>query len=241
MRWSNACRTLACIGIWALLEDCGSSRPPSEHAFFPLAAGSYWQYRIERTTMDGVSELRYAIYTVSPDVGTGQGTAIRETMDGRRYYYALNADGVYRIGERPRRGGAVTYHQEKRLVLPHAPALAQRWRSTTTTSVLESTGPPWETLFRINVPVEVEYRIESLSETVQTPAGRFTGCLLVSGRGTTNTDVGNTIGRTDIEVTSKEWFAPHIGLVRLERTERSTSDALNYGALRMELDRWWSQ
>ncbi len=241
MSLSNACRILACIGLWTLLGGCGSSPSPLEHAFFPLTPGSHWQYRIERTTMDGVSELRYAIYTVSPDVGAKQGTAVRETMDGRRYYYVLNADGVYGIGERRRRDGAVTYHQEKRLILPHAPTLAQRWRSITTTSVLESKGPPWETLFRINVPVEVEYRIDSLTETVQTPAGRFTGCLLVSGRGTTHTDVGNTIGRTDIEVTSKEWFAPHIGLVRLERTERSTSDALNYGALRMELDRWWTQ
>ncbi len=212
MSLSNACRILACIGLWTLLGGCGSSPSPPEHAFFPLTPGSHWQYRIERTT-----------------------------MDGRRYYYVLNADGVYRIGERRRRDGAVTYHQEKRLILPHAPTLAQRWRSITTTSLLESKGPPWESLFRINVPVEVEYRIDSLTETVQTPAGRFTGCLLVSGRGTTNTDVGNTIGRTDIEVTSKEWFAPHIGLVRLERTERSTSDALNYGALRMELDRWWTQ
>ncbi len=145
MRLSNACRILACIGIWAVLEGCGSSQSPPEHAFFPLAAGSHWQYRIERTTMDGVSELRYAIYTVSPDVGAEQATAVRETMDGRRYYYAPNAD------------------------------------------------------------------------------------------------VGNTIGRTNIEVMRKKWFAPHIGLVRLERTEHSTSDALNYGALRMELDRWWTK
>ncbi|MEQ8233124.1 MAG: hypothetical protein RKL32_15555, partial [Gammaproteobacteria bacterium] len=71
-----------------------------------------------------------------------------------------------------------------------------------------------------------------------TPAGRFDGCLLIEGRGNTSAEVGNYIGRAAINVTSREWFAPDVGLVRLEREERTDAKALSAGRLVLELDDW---
>ena len=165
-------------------------------------------------------------------------TAVRETIDGHRYYYQLDTDAIYRVGERPPGTREISYYADRQIVLPRVLKPSHKWRGMTRTAVLESTEPPWETLFRINVPVEMQYRVESLAETIETPAGIFTGCLMVSGYGKTNADVGNTIGRTEIEVTTKEWFAPRVGLVRMERSERTDAQALNFGELRMELDTW---
>lgn len=224
------------LGACVLLAGCGQS--DIDQDFFPLSADIHWQYRVERTTMDGTSELRYAISSRVQAGDEGEAMAVRETIDGQRYYYRTDTDGVYRVGERPHDARAISYYAAKRLVLPRVPKPSQQWRGMTRTAVLESAGPPWETLFRINVPVEMHYRVESLAEIVETPSGTYSGCLLLSGFGKTSTDVGNFIGLTEIEVTTKEWFAPRVGLVRMERTERTDTETLNFGSLVMELDRF---
>ena len=106
------------------------------------------------------------------------------------------------------------------------------------TAVLENTGPPWETLFRIRVPVTMHYRVAELGQSVETPAGRFSDCALVVGQGSANADVGNYIGRTSIEVSSRAWYARGVGLVRLERDETTTADAISAGHITMELLAW---
>ena len=116
--------------------------------------------------------------------------------------------------------------------------IAQQWQGRTATSVLESSAAPWESLFRVHVPLEMRYRVESLSASVDTPAGHFTRCLLVAGRGSTESELGNGIGRAKLEITSREWYAPDVGLVRMERNEQTSAKALSGGSLVMELDRW---
>ena len=77
--------------------------------------------------------------------------------------------------------------------------------------------------------------VEHTAASVVVPAGRFDECLLVSGHGTTTADVGNYLGRTEIKVSTEDWFAPGVGLVKSIRTELTSSDALNFGRLSMEL------
>jgi len=201
--------------------------------FFPLEAGRHWHYRVERTTMDGTRELRYAVSSLPATDFEGTRAAVRATVDGRRSFYREEADGIYRLGVLPTAAAG-----GRELVLPRPLAADSNWRARTTTSVLENTGPPWETLFRISVPVDLEYAVTALDATVTTPAGTFDDCLVVRGHGTASADVGNYIGRTDIEITSTEWFAPGVGLVRLERTERTGASALDHGRLLLELATW---
>jgi len=82
------------------------------------------------------------------------------------------------------------------------------------------------------------YRVEALNASVSTPAGEFSDCVIVSGYGKTSANVGNYIGVADIEVSSREWFAPGVGLVRMERQESTTAEALAGGSLTMVLDHW---
>ena len=224
-----------------LLAQPGCGGDDIATRYFPLSEGYQWQYRVKRTTMDGVRDLRYIIATAAParleEVGP-EPAAVRETHDGQRFYYAATPAGIERVATRRREGGRFVTVADRALILPYPLDAAATWTGPSRTAVLENTGPPWETLFRISVPLAMAYRIDKLDATVETPAGTFTDCVVVSGVGKVNADVGNYIGRTDIAVTTTEWFAPGVGLVRLERTESTTASALDFGSLTMELDRW---
>jgi len=223
--------------VLALLLLAGCERATPSADYFPLEPGRHWQYRVERTTMDGSTELRHAVRAVAVPPGLGI-DAMRETLGGLRYLYVIDDDGIFRIGAAeagPRQGvGDVP----RELVLPHPVGAASTWQTWSQTTVLENTGPPWETLFRINAPIHMSYQVEAIDGAITTPAGRFDGCLVIAGRGTASVDVGNYIGRTQVEVASREWFAPGVGLVRMERDEKTGADALRAGRLVMELDQW---
>ncbi len=236
IRLPHACprRLGATALLAALLSACGE--PASVERFFPLEPGQTWIYRVERTTMDGTAQMRHAITSLVPPTSPPGISAARESLGGQRYLYRIDERGVWRL-DSPREDAdaAATTPQ---LVLPRGLAPTSSWQSESRTSVLENTGPPWETLFRIDVALTMNYTIESMDGEITTPAGRFGDCLVIRGHGTTNADVGNYIGHTEIEVDSREWFAPGIGLVRMERTETTAAKALSSGRLVMELDRW---
>lgn len=224
----------ALLVLAALLAGC--DREADAAHYFPLEPGRSWHYRIERTTMDGQRRLRHAVHSrVVPQGVTAD--ALRVTLDGRPYLYAVDPQGIFRLNP-PAAERAAPDHAEPVLILPHDFATRSDWQAWSVTAVLENSGPPWETLFRITTPVHMRYRVETFDATVETPAGRFHDCLLVSGQGAANIDVGNYIGRTRVDVATREWFAPGVGLVRMERDEKTGATALSGGRLVMELDRW---
>jgi hypothetical protein len=232
-----------CVLLLALLttlsgacSEAGHSGHLAEH-FFPLEAGLNWHYRVQRTTMDGRAEMRYAIQSVAPPVDSDI-SAVRETLSGYRYLYAVNDEGIFRIGEHASTQPATLDAGTRELVLPQPLLTTSRWQTTSRTSVLESSASPWESLFRVNVPVTLHYVVESLDAEVVTGAGRFTNCLVIAGQGGVDADIGDYIGQTQIAVVSREWFAPGVGLVRMERHETTAAESLNSGSLTMELDSW---
>ena len=216
----------------ALLAGCGVDSASTD--YFPLAPGLNWQYRLVRSTMDGTAELRHAITARAP--GREGIAGVRVSLSGATHEYVRDDDGLHRVKNRTSgtmpEGSAV----EKSLVLPSRPQTGTRWQSVSATTVLENSGPPWETLFRVNVTVPMTYEVESMQATIETPAGTFSRCMVIRGHGATRADIGSNIGITNVSVSSREWFAPGVGLVRMERTESSSVDALKEGSLVMELD-----
>lgn len=206
--------------------------------YFPLTPGSQWQYHIERTTMDGTGQQRYLIKVETPSPDTSADLRSRVTFDGQRFQYKLTDEGIYRIGVQRARESALAEDTQPQMVLPSKIVLDEQWRGRSMTAVLETRRPPFESMFRAQVPVEMHYRVASLDADVTTPAGEFNNCLLVSGRGTAEADLGNGIGQATIEVTSSEWFAPNVGLVRMDHHETSSAPALRAGAMVMKLDNW---
>lgn len=189
--------------------------------------------------MDGTTTQKYPLATLPTRTWNGLQVGGKRTVDGRQYFYHAGTDGVRRVGRKLHDDEDIRAEQPSLMVLPADPRVGSRWQQPAETSVLENTGPPWETLFRITRPLTLEYRIESVTDVVRVPAGEFRDCLRVVASGELSADVGNYVGRTAISVEVTEWYAPGVGLVRSRRVERTDAKGLNYGALEMQLQSYY--
>ena len=70
---------------------------------------------------------------------------------------------------------------------------------------------------------------------MDTRAGRYTGCQRVEGTGEIRLYVDEQLSYRDVPFTTREWYCPRVGLVKLEREELSPTRFLAGGVLRMEL------
>ena len=66
---------------------------------------------------------------------------------------------------------------------------------------------------------KMTYRIESLTESVEVPYGKYTGCALVKGEATIKIFTDPINGFTDVPLITQEWYCPKVGLVKFEREE----------------------
>jgi hypothetical protein len=223
-------------GLWlaTLLILGACDRTPT--TYFPLEVGRYWQYTIARTTMDGNVTQKYLLETLPLRDWRGVRVAGKRTVDGHQYFYQTDEDGVRRVAYKRRGDKELRSENPSLTILPAAPEIGATWERPTQTIVLENSGPPWETLFRITRPLTLEYTVASTTDVVRVPAGEFRDCLRVVGTGRIDTDVGNTIGRAIISVEVTEWYAPNVGLVRSRRIETTDIEALDYGAIHMQLE-----
>lgn len=221
------------IGLgWLPLGGCDRDQAAE---YLPLEPWVWWHYRIERTTMDGTRLQKFFLRNLPARDVDGRSVVVRQSMDGAELLLSLTSEGVARIGVRRPEEDAPRLDPSPRLVLPSSLEVGRQWRALTRTTVLEKTGPPQETLYRIAIELPMDYVIESLEDTVSVPAGRFAGCVRVRGRAATNAAVGNYIGTADIRVESTDWYAPGVGLVKSERKETTSSPALDAGRYVMEL------
>ena len=78
--------------------------------------------------------------------------------------------------------------------------------------------------YRATTNFEIEYQIISKNEIVKTPLGKFENCLLVKGIGKTKFIGDSEIGSIEISITSNEWYAKGIGLIKSIREEKTDSD-----------------
>lgn len=217
--------------LLALLAGCGAQN----EEYFPLAPGMRWDYAVTRATMDGVRHQRHRVVNLRA-VRLDRLLAVpRLSGAGHIRYYARGAGGVVHLATRLRGDVDPTRHHPPRTVLPPVPVPGTRWHAPTRTVALERTGPPQRTLYRLQIEVPMDYVVAEDGAIVHVPAGRFERCLRVDGRGSARTDARNYVGLTEVEVVTRDWYAPGVGLVRAERHERTASAALSAGSLLLEL------
>ena len=207
-----------------------------ETSFFPLNSGHSLHYDVTKTTMDGTFGQKYIVETLPQLHWQGTASVPIVSAGGEQYLYQQSSSAIHRVAFKRRGEATFVAHANPHLVLPEALQLGSAWQQTSYTKLLENTGPPWETLFKIVQPVDLKLKVEALDATVTVPAGSYQNCLKVSGFGETNVDVGNYIGRTVIAVKVEQWYARGIGLVKSLRTETTTADAISKGTLAMELE-----
>ena len=135
---TTASRIAVAIALPAL-AGCGDSTRSSD--YFPLTPGSQWQYRIERTTMDGTGQLRYLIKVEVPTPDSSADLRSRVTFDGQRFQYKLADEGIYRIGVQRVQQPTLAADSQPQMVLPSKLVLDEQWRGLSMTAVLETNEP----------------------------------------------------------------------------------------------------
>lgn len=219
-----------------LLSACNNEVDSSN--YFPLNKGLEWKYRTTLITKKKQEQGRYTVTNIGTTKVDNEVVNIRRTDDGRDYYLIEKSDGIYRYASRTLFETHPDIDDPPRLVLPtpFLKSLKARWSSKTTRYTIHRIGP--STVTNANSPIQdfvMSYSIVSQNETVMVPAGRFENCLLVEGEATLTLFVDPHIGYQDIPITTREWYAPGVGLVKLERVEPLDTRVYNGGRYLFEL------
>jgi len=198
------------------------SREPDTTDYFPLNEGMNWQYRYKLiTTSDRQAQGVYTVTNLKTTELNDQTVTIRRTNDGRDYYLMQKPDGIYRYASRTLFETQPVVDAPARLVLPlpYLGSSERNWSSTTNSYVIHRIGPSTVTNTKPTKDFVMHYRVVSQSETVVVPAGRLENCLLIEGKATLTIFADPLTGYQEVPITTREWYAGGVGLVKLERTE----------------------
>jgi hypothetical protein len=207
--------------IACVLTGCGNTESP----YFPRTPGKWWYFSSE-TIVRG-EDLRQRVFVRNLRLSGNE--LVQQHQATGAAHYRFDRDGVWRLP------GAAGPTQPAR-ILPRQPASGETWEVPSELRVIDSrTFAAEDRVPSRREPITLTATIVALDATVSVPAGRYTRCVLLqlTGSTTVKTDRGNTIA--DVQVAQQEWYAPRIGLVKLERNETSTSPFLRDGVYRQEL------
>ena len=221
-----------------LLGGCGSQ--PDAESLYPLEPGLRWQYSVE-TQRKGSEPVRSTriMENVERSYFAGEDdVAIRRNENGARYYIAQRDDGYYRVAKKSVARHTPIMDQPPTKILPLPAEVGASWREPAHAYMLDRAT----TFISEHAPentITLEYRIESDDVTVIVPAGRFDNCLLVVGAVTFHLGSGVGFAPSDVPIEQREWYCPGVGLARLERDERLTSEKrfITGGHITMKLTR----
>ena len=223
--------------IFLVLTACSKK----EDSYFPLSSGLKWHYNVSLTTRDGLEKQKYILYNLGPDKLNGEPVFLRKSLDGTILYYSISDDGIYYLGNLDSKATSPKFYADKSIVIPTPFAINKKWEQITYTRLLKKTGPPQRTEFKIIAEVPLEISIESMTDTVIVPAGKFNKCMRIKMQGSAYKDAGNYVGLTLVNVEQTNWYSQGVGLVKMERIETTKSDALDKGTLSIELTNFESE
>lgn len=133
-------------------------------------------------------------------------------------------EGVFHVVQDPREAPHAV------LVLPRVPAPGAQWTIESELRLVESrTFAAEDRLLGRRLPLILTARIEAMDARVRTPAGEFTDCVHVTYKGTRKVPADRGTLLVDVTVRHAAWYAPGIGLVRMERHETTDSTFLRDG------------
>lgn len=223
----------ACVVLALTLGGCGGAASPE---YFPLGRGDHWQYQITEANALGTVERALAIDDAGSATLEGKPHHRRRTSDGTEYWLRAEGPDLLRVATR----AAVEYvpriDAAPLKVMPLRPSANDAWTIATVPYILERAIPFRERFTHDeSLRIELHQRVASLDDEVTVPAGHFTHCLRIDGEGRFYVLADARLGASEVPVTQTEWYAPGVGLVKLERTEVLDTANIVGGTVTMEL------
>ena len=224
-------------GCTVVLAGC--AKTPAEDDYFPLDTGRIWRYRVTTMLDDHAPAVETMQIVSRGPENMGGDPAVRRHVDsGIDYWIRSDKTGVYRIASKTPLDRFAMADEPHRYVLQRPYAVGTQWQAQTTAYVLQRRSEVPKEIRRTHKPFAMTYTIEALSETVDTPGGKFERCLRVGGRAAVRVYVDAQFAWRDIGLTTREWYCPGVGLARVEREELSPSRFMLGGKLVVELTDW---
>jgi hypothetical protein len=221
------------IVLAVLLTVSGCRSPDTTH--FPLHTGAQWVYLVSETTEYGArAEHFLSIRNVGTEAFGDATFYLRRTSAGTDYYIARDDNGIYRVAKRTIVETAARADAERRYILKQPLQVGTNWRAPTHPYMIQRVHPYRERFHR-GAEFPMHYQIASVNDIVTVPAGVFRDCIKVTGEATFALYVDPRTGTHEIPITTMEWYAPGVGLVRLERHEPLNTSQFTGGTVALEL------
>ncbi len=209
--------------LFFLIIGCSESN----NSYFPLEKKKKWSYKveiqpeIEKKTV--YKKVNLSLGKKNIEVEGKKNTffpLLRE--DGSIFYYEKDKKGIYRKGFSFIKDKSINFPKDKRIVLPLPLDVGKKWEVESKTYLILKRYPYYD--YRATTNFQINYEIIRNNATITTTLGKFKNCLLVEGKGETKFIGDSEIGAIKIKITSKEWYAKGIGLIKSERIEETDSD-----------------
>ena len=228
-------RVLAGVLLCAALSGCDRAGPEGD-TFFPLAPGHRWVYSTSRHFEGTTPQLdELVIETRGAEEVVGETAWRRRTDTGATYWVRVDETGIYRVASRHALDLERTRDDPVRYVLKRPYEKGTTWRVSTTAYMLERRNATPRHVSTTHKSFPMNYKIVSTDAAVQVPAGEFTGCVQLEGVALIRVWVDAAFGWREMPLTSREWYCPAVGMVKLVRSEPSPSRFMVGGDYTIEL------
>lgn len=227
-------RRLSILCCLSLLQACDK---PATDDYFPLNQGLRWEYQLTIEHPERLETKALSIESAGETTFKNQTVSIRQTSDGTDYYLARQADGIYRVAKRTLVESKPQPDAIPRMVLPLpiAQAKGKTWSAISQPYLIERVFEGMDVMTADSLQFPMTYSVLSLDETVELPAGKFSHCVLVEGQTDLSLYADARTGHSTVPITTREWYAPGVGLVKLEREEPLNTEVYKGGKMMMEL------
>lgn len=236
--------------LWAIVSGTvvgtlavtGCSPKPEQDAYFPLEDGRSWTYRVTKN-LDDAGEPSIDLLELSArglqDVD-GKPALRRHSDNGVDYWFRSDASGIFRVASKNGLDKELIPDNPPRYVLKKPYAVGTQWEANTVAYILQRKNEVPKEIRYTHKPVMMVYKIEALEQKIETAAGTFEGCIRVLGEAKIKLYVDALFSWRDMPLFSTEWYCPKVGLVRVERVEKSPSRTLRGGTMTLDLVKWRS-
>ena len=223
-----------------LLASCNSSSNTENGNtdYFPLDKGLSWEYRYETALTGGTPTVKtLKIDNLGEQKLGDKKFKVRRTSNGTDYYFKQDESGIYRNAKRTIVETKAAFDASPRLVLPLPTPKkpGKSWSVITQSYTLHRVLPHYEPPFENTAHFYMTYSVVGVDREITVPAGVFKNCLLIEGQAQVDQHAGSNQGKGEIEITTREWYAPGTGLVKMERIEPLDGDVFKGGKIVMEL------
>lgn len=237
-------KTSVALVVAGLLASCSGGFGSAD--YFPTTKGSTWSYTLTyelpeddappSKRLDQLSLSAIGNKPVYYPEGKTVSYPVRQSKQGTDYYIEEKDDGYYRVAKRLVVELKPKPDPKPLLILPKGKNLrvGYTWSAVGNPYTVQW-QPPFTEMNASIKPFDLLYEIAAMNETVETPAGKFEKCVRVEAYGRMTVYADPRSGYKEVDVSHREWYAPGVGLVKLEREEPVQLNIIKGGKLSMLL------